>query len=172
MHQRAGQLDAAAVAARQFAHLAAGNIGQAEPRHDIGEARILRARRQAVQPAVKAQIGAHRDIDVERRLLEHDAKPGQRRHRVAADIVAVNVDGAAIGDEQAAQQLEQRGFAGAVLAEQRHEFAGRHLQADMVERRHVAEALDDILDHQHRCAAVHAASSVLFCLSSPRSRSG
>ena len=44
----------------------------------------------------------------------------------------------------AGEQLDQRGFAGAVLAAQRVHFAGAQVEADARERGDAAEALDDV----------------------------
>ena len=87
--------------------------------------RALRDRaRNAVQPGVEQEIGGDRQFEVERRLLEHDAEPRQRRHRIARHVVAHDLDAAGIGHEQAGEQLEQRRLAGAVGPEQRDELAG------------------------------------------------
>ncbi len=69
---------------------------------------LATAARNAVQPGVEHQVGGDRELEVERRLLEHDAEPRQRRHRVARHVVAHHLDAAGIGGEQAGEQLEQR----------------------------------------------------------------
>ena len=82
---------------------------------------------------MEQQIGGDREFEVEGRLLKDDTEPGQRRHRVARHVVAHDLDAAGIGGEQAGQQLEQCGLAGAVGAEQRDEFAGLRHEADAID---------------------------------------
>ena len=77
-----------------------------------------------MQPGMEQEIAGHREFEIERRLLKHDAEHGQGRHRIAQHIVPHDLDAAGIGHEQPGQKLEQRGLAGAVGAEQRDELAG------------------------------------------------
>ena len=76
----------------------------------------------------------HREIEIEGRLLEHDADPRERRGRGVPDIVAEHHDTARIGDEEAAQDLEQGGLARTVRSEQADELPARDLEAHFVER--------------------------------------
>ena len=124
VQQRARQLDAAAVAAAQLRRLVVGAVGEPEPRQFVGDARLRDAARNAVQPGVEQEIGRDGQLEVERRLLEHDAELRQRRHRHAQHVVAHDRDAAGIRHEQAGEQLEQRRFAGPVRPEQRDELAG------------------------------------------------
>jgi hypothetical protein len=62
--------------------------------------------------------------------------------------VAHHHDAAGIGREQAGQQLEQRGLAGAVGAEQGDEFARAHGKAHAVDSADGAVGLDDIVEQQ------------------------
>ena len=66
---------------------------------------------------------------------------------------AFDVDLAAVGGVDAGQQLDQRGLAGAVLAQQRQDLAAEHVQADLVHRLRAAETLADRLEAQQRRAA-------------------
>ena len=59
---------------------------------------------------------------------------------------AVDEDLAAIGPEQAAQHLDERRLAGAVLAQQRHDLAPPHVEADALERPCGAERLHDVVE--------------------------
>jgi len=68
---------------------------------------------------MEQEVGSHRELEVEGGLLEYDAEPRQRRHRIARHVVTHDLDAAGIRHEQAGEQLEQRGLAGAVGAEQR-----------------------------------------------------
>ncbi len=69
------------------------------------------------------RLPVDRELEIEGRLLEHDAELRQRRHRIARHVVAHDLDAPGIGDEKAGEQLEQRGLAGAVGTEQRNELA-------------------------------------------------
>ena len=72
---------------------------------------------------------------VNRKVLKHG---GEKAVVVApvvpADVRAVQQHGAFGRVVEAADQLDQRRFAGAVQADDRELFAGRHLQADVVQR--------------------------------------
>ncbi|WP_456657151.1 hypothetical protein [Bradyrhizobium sp. JR3.5] len=50
----------------------------------------------------------------------------------------------------AAEDLDQRGFSGAVLAQQRMYLAGEDLEVDVAQRAHAAKALVDATDRQKR----------------------
>ena len=50
---------------------------------------------------------------------------------------------AGVAPHGAADDLHQRGLAGAVLAEHHVDFAGAHVQLDVVQRQHPGEALGD-----------------------------
>src|SRR5262249_49471769 len=65
-------------------------------------------------------------------------------------VVAGDGDAAAVGDVEAAQQLEQRRLAGAVRAEQRDELAAADGEAQAVERAQRAERLAELGDLQHQ----------------------
>ena len=90
--------------------------------------------RHAVQVGVEQQVGHHRQVQVERALLEHHAQPGQRAAGVAAHVVAQHLDAALVGREQAGEQLQQGGLARAVGAEQREHFAGLQAHTHALER--------------------------------------
>ena len=65
------------------------------------------------------------------------------------DLLAAPLDRALVGLVDAGQHLDQRGLAGAVLAEQAVHLAGAHLQVHPVERAHAGELLDDPPHDQH-----------------------
>ena len=75
------------------------------------------------QPRAEAQVRAHREIEVQGGLLEHDPDAGERSRRRVPHVVAEHVDRSGVGDEQTAQDLEQGGLAGAVRSEQSDELA-------------------------------------------------
>ena len=132
--QRPRELDPAALAAAEGPRTVPRAVGQAQMTQVLRDPRARLGARKAVQAGVKPQIAGDRHVEVQRRLLEHHAEAGERRHGVAADVAAVDGDFAAVGDEQAGEQLEQGGLAGAVGPEQRDELAGVDAQVDAVER--------------------------------------
>ena len=76
-------------------------------------------RRDAVQGGVIEQVLRHREIEIERARLEHDAEQPQRFARRAADVMAEDADAAGLDAEQPRDQREQRALSGAVQPEQR-----------------------------------------------------
>ena len=89
----------------------------------------------AVQGGVIEQVLRHREIEIERARLEHDAEQPQRLAGRAADVVAENADASVLDAEQPRDQREQRALAGAVEAEQRGEARRRHREVDVVSAR-------------------------------------
>ena len=108
-------------------------------------------------PAPVDEAAAHRlaaDEDVlgdrhvrrERELLvdRDDAELlGRMRRSRSATVSPANSIVPASGCCAPAQDLEQRRLAGAVLAEQRVDLAGRNLEVDLVQGLHAGEALAD-----------------------------
>ncbi len=70
--------------------------------------------------------------------------------RHALDLAAVEPDGAGVGRVQARDQVEQRGLAGAVRADQRVDLAGADREAGVADGADAAEMLRDAFDLQHR----------------------
>ena len=83
-------------------------------------------------------------------VLERAAQPGPPlRHRQRGQVDAVDLDAPAVGRVHPGEQLDQRGLAGAVLADDGDDRAGGQVEADVVEHqpvgarvaeRHVVEA--------------------------------
>src|SRR5581483_9404185 len=88
----------------------------------------------------------------EREILVHglDAEPAGVGGRVQCHAAAVHLDRAAVERERAAQRLDQRRLAGAVVAEKREHLAGAHVEVDLVEPDDGAVALRRALHGQHR----------------------
>ena len=104
----------------------------------------LRLQRQAqvfVDRQPLEQIG---DLERARQPLMAD-----RLRRHALDLAAVQRDGAAVGREQAGDQIEQRGLAGAVRPDQGVDFAGADLQARIGHGANAAEGLRDAAHLEH-----------------------
>ena len=88
MQQRARDLEPAHLPAREVAHLAAGAIGEPDPRQHLVAARARLAPADAVQRGVIEQVLHHREIEIERARLEHHAEQPQRFAGRAPDVVA------------------------------------------------------------------------------------
>ena len=113
-----------------------------------------------MQAGVKQEVGRDGKLEIERRLLENDAEPRQRRHRVVRHVVAHDLNAAGIRHEQPGQQLKQRGLAGTVGAEQRNEFAGMDLEADAVDGTDRPIGLDHVVQQQSGGRSVLGGSAV------------
>ena len=90
-------------------------------------------------------------------LLEHHADSFSVGVGGAFDagLLAGDEDLPGVGLIDAAQNLHQRGFAGAVLADEAHDLSGPDLDRDVLERVDAGEALVDS-DHRDRRVAARA----------------
>src|SRR5262249_5076504 len=153
MQDASRDLDAPPMAAVQIAHALTDPLLHVEriqrPRHAL--VGIL-----PLQPTKRgeiAQILSHREVEIEGRLLEHNAK---RRKRLAAPFnrrPADDLDPPGGGIKQPGDEREQRCLAGAVRAKQRRHLPGKYLEADIIERPLRSVIIRNILDGQHRGAA-------------------
>ena len=124
VQQRAGDLGAALLAAGQPRDPAAHAARRGRPARATSAARVrASARGQAVQRRVVGEVLRDRQVGVERPALEHHAHLGERRPGRAAQVVAEDLDAAGDVVVEPGDQREQRGLAGAVHPEQRHELA-------------------------------------------------
>jgi hypothetical protein len=89
-----------------------------------------------VQARVEPEVRRDREVEIQRRLLEHHAQARERADEVPADVEPVDRDAAAVRHEESRQQLEQRALAGAVRTQQRHELSGAQRE------RHAVQGLD------------------------------
>ena len=103
-----------------------------------------------MKPRVEAQVGPHREIEIQSGLLEHDTDPSERRGRGVPDVVAEHHDASRIGDEETAQNLEQGRLARAVWPQHSDELPARDVQADLVERLQRSVGLAELPDFQRR----------------------
>ena len=85
-------------------------------------------------------------------VLEHGRDPELPRNvRVAQDSwAAIDLDGAAGRLVHARENLDERGFAGAVVAQQSQDTTGACLQRDVPKRHDGLELLGDVADGHHR----------------------
>ena len=156
--QRLGDLDHLLLGERQARHRRRRREGRAQPVEiglhggaqlfgvdELEEAALSRL-------AADVDVGADVEIVEEIELLmdegdarAHRAANGQRRIGRAIDL-----DGAAVGRDDAAEDLHQGRFAGAVLADEADDLAGANLQAEIGERHHAGIGLADAGQPQER----------------------
>jgi hypothetical protein len=137
-----------AEAAHQLAGLVAGRaaLGEAEPRRLVAEEDVLR----------------HREAVDEVKLLVHgrDTEPQGGDRRAERRRAAPPGDHALVRLVRAGENLDQRGLARAVLAEQAVHLPGADLQVHTVQRTHAGEGLDDAVHRQeHLVRFAHAGAS-------------
>ena len=78
------------------------------------------------------------------------ARGRDRLRRAGGDVVAGEYDTAGIGRLEARDQVEQRGLAGAVRADDGGDAALGYIQVDGIDRDQAAEAARDVLYRQER----------------------
>ncbi len=106
-----------------------------------------------VQGGVVIHVLFDRQVEVEGRLLEHRADPGQCLQIAPAQIVAIDRDRAVAAVIKAGDEREQRGLTRAVQAQQNGEIASTDGEADAVQRLTLTEAVADIADGERRIVA-------------------
>ena len=96
----------------------------------------------------------HRERGDQAQLLRDQREPGAERLARVAESASdtIHEDASGVGLVDAGEDLDQRGFAGAVLADDRVDFARCELERDLVESLSGEEALAEPLgdDHRHR----------------------
>ena len=117
-------------------------------------------RRSLAPPAEAAERGMHdagvlgdRKVRAQRKLLEYAADPvlaGRDDAVAPGDVGALDDDMAAVGPERSGQDVHQRRFAGAVVADQPDAAAGGDLEADIGKRPHRAETLRHAIEMDER----------------------
>ena len=95
--------------------------------------------------AVEKQVLRHRQVRQQVDLLVDGGNAGLHcgLGRARRDLFAAQADDTGIAREHAGDDLDQRRFAGAVLAEQRMDLAGAKREVDLLQRAHRTEALAD-----------------------------
>jgi len=128
-HDPEGQVQTALLATRQVLHACARLLG--EP-HQLDQ--LVHRPRVAEVAGVAAKHFAHREEGLDRELLEHDAHAlsqlQARRH--VGRVEAEHSDLACVSFAEALEDLDGGGLAGPVGPEQREDFAGLDLEADVV----------------------------------------
>jgi hypothetical protein len=101
-----------------------------------------------------------RDVEIDGALLEHHAELGEGAARVLSHLRAEDADAAGTIAVQPGDQVEQRGLAGAVLAEQHGEAAGRDHEAHAIQRLALAETVRQALDLKGRHGRARLSRSI------------
>ena len=162
--QRLGDFDDLLVGDRKVAGQRIGRDRRAEPPQ---QAAGLVAHGPPVEDAETGRLDAekdvlrHRALRQQAQLLMDDADPGAARDdRVRkCDLPPIEPDGSAIGPIDAAEDLDQRRFSGAVLAAQRMNLAARAAEADGVKRLHAWKGLGDVEHFERERRLLHRFSS-------------
>ena len=111
----------------------------------------------AAQPAIKRPFVAEKQVigDRQRRheveLLINDRDAGAARVEGVANRhgLAVDVDAASIRQDGAGKDLDERALAGAVLAQEREDFAGVQRQIDAAQGMHAGVRFVDGVHVEH-----------------------
>ena len=114
-----------------------------------------------ITPDLRAAVAAQRHVLQHRHLGNHlhvlegarDAQPRDGARALAADGLAAPVHRAARQRQHAGDQVEERGLAGAVGADQRDDVAAVQVEADVVDGHQPAELLAHRLHVQQALAA-------------------
>ena len=142
--KRRGHIDMKAEPGEQHAgspaHLAF--LNHAKPRRLAAEIQILRHRK------IRQQV----DLLID----GGDARIDRSLGRPRRDLDAVEANDARVAREHAGDHLDQGGFAGAVLAEQRMDFAGPEREVDTLQRAQRAKTLGDPANLQQRRRGIGA----------------
>ena len=149
--QRHGDLEPLLLAVAELAGEVVGAVDQAEAleqRRDLAVEGAARRRQQQARQAL-ARLDGQQDVVVDRELgqdggdleFQAQAQAGALVGRRARDVVAVEHDGAAVGEVGAGDRLQQRALARAVGPDQPVERAGLHVDIDALQRPQGAERL-------------------------------
>ncbi len=107
--------------------------------------------RAAEEAAAEAHRRPHGLEGVGGQLLRHESDLRARGAVVAHDVVTVRDDAPAARRDDAADDVDQRGLAGAVRAEEGEDLALAYLEIDRLERAHARGVrLTDVLDRDYR----------------------
>ena len=108
-----------------------------------------------MQLAAEEDVGDDVEVLAEREILEHrrDAERQRRAGIGQRDRLAAERHGAGARLMHAGQDLDERRFARAVVADERDDLAGMNVEIDVGQRRDRAEMLGDAAQAEHQLAA-------------------
>ena len=143
-HEAAGDDDLLAHAARQLAGerpLFPGELElvqeRSRPALDIDD---------AVQPGDQPEVLVNRQVLEQVRLIRHECQPALGFERIGDEVVAIDADMARGGAQDARQRPEGRRLAGAVGADEAHDFSRRDLERQIVNGGEIDEDAPEVLD--------------------------
>ena len=168
MDERARDLEPSFHAGRERPHQAVAPLRELDQMQHLVDPALAPRRRHAIDEAVEIEVLVHGQAIVERGLLEHHAEAAPRLQRMGDDVDAADPRGAAVGLEDGAEDVEQRGLAGAVRAEQREQLVRPHREADIVQRQRAAIALGHAVDHDLRHGTVRHRPPLPVCANDAR----
>ena len=153
VEQRAAERDALAFAPRQGAYVARLVAGQPDPRQQIGRAQAGIDKGDAGGARRHQHVLDHGEFGQQVEGLEDEAERARARQRarVATQIVealAAQGDGAAVGAIEQAQAVQQRAFAGARSAADRHRLASGDSQIEVAQDAQAGIALGQAFDDE------------------------
>ncbi len=179
--ERHADLEQRDVAVRQGAGLPAREMCEPDALERavdfFGDAAVARGGAERMQEAL---LGLRRDpqvlgnaqprkhaLDLQRAL---DAEPADVVRLETGDVAPGKEDASVVGREQAGDEIEQGGLAGAVRADDGVQPSARERVAQVVDRDEAAEALGETLDAQDRLA--HGSTCTLVLMGIPDSPRG
>jgi hypothetical protein len=136
-HDRTPHRHALALAAGELPWLAVEVGRELELRGDLPHARLALGLRDARDPQREADVGGHREVGVERVVLEHH-RDVAALGRVVADVAAADPDRAGVDLLEAGEHPQRGRLARARRADEDHQLAVGDLQVQRVDRGHVA----------------------------------
>ena len=130
MHDRAGQRDPLPLAAGELLRLAPGHLLQPDLLQDLADSRRDLGSLQLLPLQAVGDVLRHGHVREQRVGLEHEVdRPAVRG--LAEQVLAVQRDGALVGELEAGQDSQECRLAAAAGTEQREELALPDLQDDL-----------------------------------------
>ena len=157
LQQAAHDLDALALADRKVADHEIRIQPQAVAGRDLDDPAAQVALRKLRRNAQRDILGNGQGLEQREMLEDHaDAFGARLRRPVRREGLAAQRHGAGVGPQHAVDDLDQGGFAGAVLAQQRMDFSLVHAEGDVVVRQDAGKRSGDAFETEKRVRhAVH-----------------
>src|SRR5204863_9346111 len=110
-------------------------IPELEQLQQLLGALVARRSRDAVEHAVQVHVLVRRQLLIQAWILKDDPEQAPDVRGVRGGIQPVDLNRPARRYEQRRQHLDRRGLPGAVRTEEGEDFAGLHIERDVVDRR-------------------------------------
>ena len=118
-----GEIESAFHAAAEGLDAIVGTVRETDERQRRSNGAIERFSRQAVQRSEEPEIGASRELVIEREVLRHEAEATLHRIAVARHGDAADRDRSLIGCDQSGDHRDRRGLSCAVRTQQAEELS-------------------------------------------------